>query len=62
MLTFSMDAFLVAVLQHPLHWHIRCRLGASTPSHTINRLKMLKRLMYGAAGIGLLLARLQHSA
>ena len=28
----------------------------------INRLKMLKRQMYGAAGIDLLLARLQHSA
>ena len=28
----------------------------------INRLKMLKRKMYGAAGIDLLLARLQHSA
>jgi len=26
----------------------------------INRLKMLKRQMYGAAGIDLLLARIQH--
>jgi IS5 family transposase len=29
-----MDALLVAVLQHPLPWHIRCRRGASTPSLT----------------------------
>lgn len=28
----------------------------------ITRMKMLKRQMYGAAGIDLLLARLQHSA
>ncbi|MFG6585602.1 transposase domain-containing protein [Sulfitobacter sp. 1A12779] len=36
-----MDALLVAVLQHPLLWHIRCRRGASTPSLTENQIRKI---------------------
>ena len=37
MLTSFMDALLLAMIQHPLLWHIRYRRGASTPSLTLIR-------------------------
>ena len=49
MLTSFMDALLVAVLQHPLPWHIRCRRGASTPCLRMMEFQVAPDLRYGAS-------------